>query len=123
MFRVVAAQFLTLMVVSVGAWMVGGDRAGLSSLLGGLACALPNGLFALHLAWLGRVPRSRAVDNGSGRATAYALALLGGEFLKVLLTIGLLFLIARTVRDLVWSALIVAVSAVLLMQAAALVRR
>jgi ATP synthase protein I len=123
MVRVVAAQFLTSMVVSAGAWMIGGHRAALSSLLGGLACALPNGLFALHLAWLGRVPRPRGVDSGSGRATAYALALLAGEFLKVLLTIGLLILIARTVRDLVWSALIVGVSAVVLMQAAALVRR
>jgi ATP synthase protein I len=122
MFRVVAAQFLTLMVVSAGAWMIDGHRAGLSSLLGGLACALPNGLFALHLAWLGRVARPRGVDRGSG-ATAYALALLAGEFLKVLLTIGLLILIARTVRDLVWLALIVGVSAVLLMQAVALVRR
>ncbi|HEX4597019.1 MAG TPA: ATP synthase subunit I [Burkholderiaceae bacterium] len=121
-FRVVAAQFLTSMVVSAGAWIIGGHRAAVSSLLGGLACTLPNGLFALHLAWLGRVPRSRAVDGGSGRATAYLLALLAGEFLKVVLTIGLLVLIARTVRDVVWLALIVGVSAVLLMQAAALIR-
>jgi ATP synthase protein I len=123
MFRVVAAQLLTSMVVSAGAWVIGGQRAALSSLLGGLACTLPNGLFALHLAWLGRLPQSRAIDTGPGRATAYALALLAGEFLKVLLTIGLLVLIARTVRDLVWLALIVGVSAVLLMQAAALIRR
>jgi F0F1-type ATP synthase assembly protein I len=123
MFRVVAAQFLTSLLVAAGAWMIGGHRAAVSSLLGGLACTLPNGLFALHLAWLGRVPRPRAIDNGSGRATAYALALLGGEFLKVLLTIGLLILIARTVQGLVWLALILGVSAVLLMQAAALIRR
>jgi ATP synthase protein I len=123
MFRVVAAQFLTSMVVSAGAWVIGGQRAALSSLLGGLACTLPNGLFALHVAWLGRVPKSRAVDGGSGRATAHLLALLAGEFLKVVLTIGLLVLIARTVRDLVWLALIVGVSAVLLMQSAALIRR
>jgi ATP synthase protein I len=123
MFRVVAAQFLTSMVVSAGAWIIGGHRAAVSALLGGLACTLPNGLFALHLAWLGRVPQSRAGESGSGRATAYALALLAGEFLKVLLTIGLLLLIARTVRDLVWLALIVGISAALLMQAAALIRR
>lgn len=123
MFRIVAAQFLTSMVVAAGAWLIGGQRAAVSSLLGGLACTLPNGLFALHLAWLGRVPRSRAVDGGPGRSTAYAFALLAGEFLKVVLTVGLLILIARTVRDLVWLALIVGVSAVLLMQAAALIRR
>lgn len=121
--RVVAAQILTSLLVAAGAWLIGGYRAAVSSLLGGLACALPNGLFALNLAWLGHMRRSRAVDDGSGRASACAVALLVGEFLKVVLTIGLLVLIARTVRDVVWSALIVAVSAVLLMQGAALIRR
>ena len=123
MLRIVAAQILTSLLVAAGAWLIGGYRAAVSSLLGGLACALPNGLFALNLAWLGHMRRAHAVDDGSGRATAYAVALLVGEFLKVVLTIGLLVLIAWTVRDVVWSALIVAVSAVLLMQGAALVRR
>jgi ATP synthase protein I len=123
MLRVVAAQILTSLLVAAGAWLIGGYRAAVSSLLGGLACALPNGLFALNLAWLGHMRCSRAVDDGSGRGSAYAVALLVGEFLKVVLTIGLLVLIARTVRDVVWSALIVAVSAVLLMQGAALIRR
>jgi ATP synthase protein I len=123
MFRVVAAQFLTALFVAAGAWVIGGHRAALSSLLGGLACALPNGLFALNLARLQHLPQSRALDGGSGRARSYALALLVGEFLKVVLTIGLLVLIARTVRDVVWLALIVGVGAVLLMQAAALIRR
>lgn len=121
MFRVVAAQFLTSMAVAAGAWMIGGQRAAISALLGGLACALPNGLFALNLAWLQRLPRS----NGSGpeHARGYAAALLVGEFIKVVLTIGLLAVIARTVRDVVWPALIVAIAAVLLMQGAALIRR
>ena len=123
MFRVIALQFLTSMVVAAGAWMIGGQRAAVSSLLGGLACTLPNGLFALNLAWLGRRRPSRAGTSGSGRARKYALALLVGEFIKVVLTIGLLALIARTVRDVVWSALIVGVIAVVLMQAAALIRR
>jgi ATP synthase protein I len=123
MFRVVAAQFATSMVVAAGAWIIGGHRAAVSSLLGGLACALPNGLFALNLARLGHLSRSRAVDGGSGNATAYALALLIGEFIKVALTIGLLVLIARTYKEVVWLALIVAVIAVLLMQAVVLVRR
>jgi ATP synthase protein I len=123
MLRVVAAQFLTSMVVAAGAWVIGGDRAAVSALLGGLACAVPNGLFALNLAWLGLRSGSRAVQGGSGSATAHVLALLVGEFIKVALTIGLLVLIARTYRDVVWSALIVAVSAVVLMQAAAFARR
>jgi len=123
MLRVVAAQFLTSLVVAAVAWAIGGHRAAVSALLGGLACAVPNGLFALNLAWLGVRSGSRAVQGGSGSATAHALALLVGEFIKVALTIGLLVLIARTYRDVVWSALIVAVSAVVLMQAAAFARR
>ncbi len=123
MFRVVAAQFLTSLFVAAGAWVIGGHRAAVSSLLGGLACALPNGLFALNLAWLGHGSESRAVQGGSEREKAFALALLIGEFLKVALTIGLLVLIARTIQDVVWPALIVAVDAALLMHAGVLIRR
>ncbi len=123
MFRVVAAQFVTALVVASGAWMIGGGRAAVSSLLGGLACCLPNGLFALNLAHLGRLSQAHTVGSGSGKATAYALALLIGEFVKVALTIGLLALIAWGYRDVVWLALIIAVIAVLLMQAAVLAWR
>jgi ATP synthase protein I len=123
MFRVVAAQFVTSIVVAAGAWLVGGSRAALSSLLGGAACAIPNGLFALNLARLGRLSQARTVSQGRGSTTAYALVLLTGEFVKVVLTIGLLALIAWMYKDVVWLALIVAVIAVLLMQAAALAWR
>jgi ATP synthase protein I len=128
MFRVIAAQLLTSLFVAACAWVIGGHRAAFSSLLGGLACALPNGLFALNLARFGHGTASRVVQDGSGGArsgatSAYAVALLVGEFIKVALTIGLLVLIARMVRELVWPALIVGVIAVLSMQAAALVWR
>jgi ATP synthase protein I len=123
MFRVVAAQFVTSLVVAAGAWMIGGNRAAVSSLLGGVACALPNGLFALNLARLRHPPQPPTVGKESGSATAHALALLVGEFVKVVLTIGLLALIAWTYKDVVWLALIVAVIAVLLMQAAMLAWR
>jgi len=121
MFRVVAAQFLTSLFVAAGAWVIGGHRAAVSSLLGGLACALPNGLFALNLAWVSQGSKPRSADGGAESTKSYALALLVGEFIKVVLTIGLLVLIARTVGEVVWPALIVGVSAALLMQAAALV--
>ena len=123
MFRVVAAQLLMSLLVAAGAWIIGGHRAAVSSLLGGLACALPNGLFALNLARLEHRPEAHGVDSESGRAQSYAVALLVGEFIKVVLTIALLVLIARMIRELVWPALIVAVAAVLMMQAAALVWR
>jgi len=124
MFRVVATQFLVSLVVAVGAWAVAGPHAAFSSLLGGLACTLPNALLALGLA---RVAQPASATDGlraaQSRATAVLFALLLGEFLKVVLTIGLLVLIARTVQDLVWSALIAAVIAVLLVQGVALIRR
>jgi ATP synthase protein I len=123
MFRVVAAQLVASLVVAGGAWLIGGHRAAVSSLLGGAACALPNGLFALNLAWLGHQPQSRTVSGRSGSATAHAVALLVGEFVKVVLTIGLLALIAWTYKDVVWLALIVAVIAVLWMQAVMLAWR
>jgi ATP synthase protein I len=116
MLRVVAAQLLTSLFVAIGAWIAAGHRAAVSSLLGGLACTLPNGLFALNLARLSR-------DRGTAGAKPYAFALLFGEFIKVVLTVALLVLIARTVREVVWPALLVAVVAVFLMQATALVWR
>ena len=123
MFRVVAAQFLTSLLVAAGAWVIGGHRAAVSSLLGGLACALPNGLFALNLAWAAHGSNPRLADGAAQSTKSYALALLVGEFLKVALTIGLLVLIVRTVGQVVWPALIVAVIVVVLMQAVALVWR
>ncbi|MBV8208879.1 MAG: ATP synthase subunit I [Burkholderiaceae bacterium] len=122
MFRVVATQFLVSLVVALGAWAVAGPHAAFSSLLGGLACTLPNGLLALNLARAAQSRTAGAAD-GLGEARASAVALLFGEFLKVVLTIGLLVLIARTIEDVVWPALIVAVIAVVLMQAVALVWR
>lgn len=130
MFRVVAAQFVASLLVSMVAWAVGGRHAGASSLLGGLACAVPNALFALNLSQLGQGLAARRgaaggeAKGGEGsRATAAALLLLAGEFFKVALTVGLLVLIAWIYKDVVWLALIIAVIAVLMMQALALAWR
>jgi len=129
MLRVVALQFIASIVVASGAWIVGGRRAAVSSLLGGLACAVPNGLFALNLAHFGSSVGARPDGNendrgsGSAKASTYAAALLVGEFVKVVLTIGLLALVAWAYKDVIWLALIVAVIAVLFMQAAALAWR
>ena len=123
MFRVVAAQFITSIVVAASAWPIGGQHAAVSSLLGGLACTVPNGLFALNLAHVGLLAKARAVQGASAGATAHAVALLVGEFVKVALTVGLLMLIAWAYKDVVWLALIISVIAVLGMQAAALVWR
>lgn len=101
MARVVFLQFLTTLVVAALAWAVSGQVAAVSALLGGLACAVPNGLFALRLALAGR------------RGEASPIGFLLGEFVKVVATVALLVLIAKTVKDLNWLALIVAIIAVL----------
>ncbi|MFN3565539.1 MAG: ATP synthase subunit I [Burkholderiaceae bacterium] len=102
MFRIVGLQILATAVVSLAAWPLGGSAAALSALLGGAACFVPNGLFALRLAIAGRRPQ------GTSAATFFV-----GEFVKVGSTIALLALIAWTYRDVVWLALIVAVIAAL----------
>ncbi len=98
MFRVVLLQALASLLVALIAWAVGGPAAGLSALAGGLACVLPNGLFALRLAAAARRPQ------GTSAATFFV-----GEFVKVVSTVALLLLVVWAYRDLVWLAMIVAV--------------
>jgi len=115
MLSVVLAQFVTTLVVAIAAGAWSGAAAGWTALLGALACALPNALFALNLALLERLR-----PKGTGTS---ALPVLLGEFCKVVLTIGLLALLVKGYRSVVWPALIVAVGAVLLIQPLALARR
>jgi len=119
MIQVVLVQFLAGLVVAAVAGALGGAAAAWTALLGALACAVPNGLFALNLALLAQRRR-----NGDGTAAAgtmpSALPVLVGEFCKLLLTVGLLGVLVWGYRDVVWLALIVAVGAVLLVQPLAL---
>jgi len=123
MFRVVLVQFITSLIVAALAGTVAGMHGALSALLGALACLLPNGLFALNLALLGRLRQSQGGREGLARLSPGALGLLIGEFCKVLLMIGLLALTVRSYQDVVWPALIFGVGAVLLVQPVALAWR
>lgn len=107
MFRIVALQVLTTAVVSLASGLIGGPHAAISALLGGAACFIPNGLFALKLAAAARRPQ------GSDQAMSQAGVFLVGEFVKVVATIALLALIVASYRNLVWLALIVSIIAVL----------
>lgn len=49
MARVVLLQLAVALMTAVLAVLLGGRDAGISSLLGGLSCVVPNGLFALGL--------------------------------------------------------------------------
>jgi ATP synthase protein I len=121
MFRVVLFQFVTSLIVAAGAGAIAGGHAALSALLGGLACALPNSIFALHLALLARKrqfpgDRYASPDAGSAAASSNALTILLGEFCKVALTAGLLALLLLGYKNVVWLASMVSVGAVLFVQ-------
>jgi ATP synthase protein I len=100
MARAVYLQTALTLVVAGLAAIIGGRHAALSAALGGLACALPNALFALRLFADSRRP---------GGATFHGFFI--GELVKLAATVVLLFLIARMVRDLDWLALIVGIIA------------
>jgi F0F1-type ATP synthase assembly protein I len=121
MFRVVLFQFVTALVAAALLGAVAGAHAALFALLGGLACTVPNGMFALHLALL---VRKRQFPGGGHKSPAAAspatLTILLGEFFKVALTAGLLALIILGFRNVVWSALMISVGAVLMVQPLAL---
>jgi len=89
-------------IVSLASGLIGGAHAAVSALLGGAACFIPNGLFALKLAAAARRPQGTD-----------AAVFLVGEFVKVVATIALLALIVASYRDLVWLALLVSIIAVL----------
>jgi ATP synthase protein I len=79
-----------------------GSRAGISLLIGGAGVALPNTLLA---AWLtARVLR----HGGAGPA-----AMLGGELLKLGMTVVLLFALVRGNPGVSWLALIIGVAGAL----------
>ncbi len=131
MFRVVRIQFVTALIVAALAGAIAGGHAALSALLGGLACVVPNGMFALHVALHAasfsrkrQGPGGESNDSAGGSAAgAPMLAILLGEFFKVLLTLALLALAAVSDPELVWPALIASICAVLLVQPAAFARR
>ncbi len=98
----VLLQALMTLVIAALAAAVAGSHAALSALLGGLACVVPNGLFAWRLAWDARRP---------GGATVQGFVV--GEFVKLVATVAILFAAGRLYRDIVWPALIIGFVAVL----------
>ncbi len=92
---------MTVLVAALAA-LVGGASAALSALAGGLACVVPNALFALRLHWESRRP---------GGATMQGFFV--GEFAKLAATVLILFVVARVYHELDWPAFVVGFIAVL----------
>jgi ATP synthase protein I len=89
-------------LIAIVAFLVSGQHAAISALAGGLACAIPNGLFALRLFAGTRKP------GGASPITFFV-----GEFLKIASTIALLAAVVWLYRDVHWLAFLVGFIAVL----------
>ena len=86
-------QFCAAFVVAIIAALISSSAAGISALLGGLCCALPNGLFAL------RLHASTFKPEGASPVTFFI-----GEFTKILLTIALLAAVVWMYHGVHWLA-------------------
>ena len=102
MAKAVWFQALVTVIISCLAAIVGSRMSALSAALGGLACVVPNALFALRLHIEMRRP---------GGVLAHTV--LVGEMVKVGATIALLVVITQNVRGLDWLAMIIGVIAAL----------
>ncbi|HTN48895.1 MAG TPA: ATP synthase subunit I [Burkholderiaceae bacterium] len=102
MFRIVLLQILATAAISLLSGLVGGTPAAVSALLGGAACFIPNGLFALKLAAASRRPQGTD-----------AAVFLIGEFVKVISTVALLVLVVVTYKNLVWLSMLASIIVVL----------
>jgi ATP synthase protein I len=96
MLRVVILQFVITVTAAIIAGFLGGMPALFSALLGGLCCAVPNGLFALRL--FANAQKSEVINP---------MSFFIGEFVKIALTIALLGAVVWLYHALNWLALIV----------------
>lgn len=89
----VTLQAVITLVAGMIAWLAVGPIQALSLVAGGGSIVIPNGLLAMRL-------------RASQPQTA-PVVLLVGEFVKILLSVGLLWLAYRWIEGLSWGALIV----------------
>lgn len=96
MFKMVLLQFGATLAATAIAAVFFGLRGGVSAALGGLACVLPSGMFALRLHLL-------AKRQSTPQVTTFFI----GEFMKIASILGLLALIHFAYEDLHWGALFI----------------
>lgn len=103
MMRVVLAQYVIALLASLAGAVFFGFDAGLSALLGGLSYALMSTLLMVFLI----VGRRLRFSVGAG-----VMAMLLGEFVKVLLVVLLLLTAAQLYAELNWPAFLFSLMAV-----------
>lgn len=96
MLKVVSLQMCATLVAAALAAFFFGVHGAVSAALAGLACTVPNGLFALRLALVAR-------RVGSPPASTF----LVGEVVKLAAIVGLLVLVGALYEDLHWGGLFV----------------
>ena len=96
MARIVVLQICAAFLVSFVSLLLANDVVGMSALLGGLSCALPNALFAALL-YLGTLK-----PDGASPITFFI-----GEFIKIVLTIASIMAVAWFYHDVHWLAFLV----------------
>lgn len=96
MFRAILLQVGATIAAAVAGALIAGMRGGVSALLGGVACTLPNFLFALRLTLVANRP-----------GASYPVNFFIGEFIKVGATVALLLFVIREYADLHWPSLLI----------------
>lgn len=102
MLHIVLLQFITTVVLAGVAGLLTGISGFCSAFLGGVCCAVPNGLFALRLFLSARKP-------GGANPMSFFI----GEFVKIATTIALICAVVWLYHDLLWAAFIVSFIVVL----------
>jgi ATP synthase protein I len=96
MFRAILLQVVATALTSLAAGLLAGTRGAVSAALGGVACTLPNFLFALRLKFVASRP-----------GASYPANFFLGELVKIAATIGLLVFVVSEYADLHWPSMLI----------------
>jgi ATP synthase protein I len=96
MFKAILLQAGATIIAALAMGLYAGTRGAVSAILGGVACTLPNSLFALRLKFVAKRP-----------GAAYTANFFLGEIAKVAATIALLLLAVTEYADLHWPSMLI----------------
>ena len=96
MYRVIFMQLAATLVAVIGSSLYVGSRGGVSAAIGGLVYVIPNLLFALMLKMVAR-----------RRGASFQVNIIFGELCKLMLTVGLLVVVARGYPGAHWPSLFI----------------